>query len=138
MDPRPVVSLDLPESKVKVNLYGYLNTAGSRQVKIKLFSGVKIDASPDAEKSQKEQIDDAMRNLPLSIGLEAQNEALKYLIKSVELPDGTSLIGESAIQYLNNLTEADGDVLFEKVDEISNKSRLSESQKKELPPQPST
>lgn len=127
---RPTTEIILPETKARVIFYCYLNTFGAREIKKMLLSTIEIDLK-DVKVDGSGKADLESMNLSAlsgSLAIDMQNEALKHLVKEVITSDGQTV--SDPIAFINDLPEEDGDVVFDKVDQLSKKSRLSETDKK--------
>lgn len=124
MNERSTIEVILPDSKDKVILYSFLTNGDFRAIQKILLSDVVMgsdELNENAGKSLK-------LKLTGSKALDYQEKALRYLVKSVTLADGTDVTDIDA--YLYYLTIDDGNFLYTKANELTAVSKLSDDAKK--------
>lgn len=121
---RPTTSLLLPDSQATIHLYTHLVSGDYRGIQSKLLERIKIkldDADMDEEGLKKKEIG-------ADIAIQDQDITAQFLIKAISLQDGTNV--NNIPDFVYNLSIEDGNILFDKVKEISHTSRLSDKDKK--------
>jgi hypothetical protein len=124
---RPTVELLLPETKAKVTLYQFVSNGQFKEIQAMFVSGVNVDLS-SAGDEDKNVLAEGMKSVPASIAFDQQKLLAKFLIKQINLEDGTPV--ENMEQFVYDLSIADGQVLDEKINEIQESSNLSMKAKK--------
>lgn len=121
MSDRPTLEFILPHSQVKLVLYTYLTIHEAREVKRVFFEAVKFSVDIKDNKSQIKDVD-------TSFQLNGEELVLKFLLKEAYTPEGTKV--ENPVDYVQSLPADDGDLLFDKINELSASSNMTASAKK--------
>lgn len=121
---RKTIELILPESKARVTLYELLVSGDFRAIQSKILESVDIDFKGINKKEDLKM----PTNIPASAIIDSENFTVRLCIKSVVNFDNT--IPSDINEFVYNLSSEDNNILFEKVREISNASKLSSEAKK--------
>jgi hypothetical protein len=119
---RKTEELTLPLSGAKVVLYSYLTTGDSRKIGRVALSAVGLDLS-DVEHPKPQ-----MSNVSGVFVSDVEDVALGCLIKEIFTADGEKVV--DIIGFINDLPISDGNLVYSKVNEISQGADLSHDQKK--------
>lgn len=114
---RQTIDIELPDSRARVSLYEYLTNGESRSIKRIALSSFRYEVKGG----------ESVQNFPAEVTLDMQDKALSFLIKEIYIGD---IKIEDVSSFVNDLTENDGRILYDKVDEITKASTLSPEQKK--------
>jgi len=114
----PLLEVQLPVSGYTVVIYQYLTTGESRELqKIMLEGGT---FNPEAGK---------IENMPVDTFLKMQDKAAEFLIKEIKNKDGASQ--PFSFEWLYNLPVTDGNLVYDKINEITGASTLTPEGKKQ-------
>lgn len=116
---RTTIEITLPDSQAVVTMYENLTSGEYRKMQSIFLSKMQMNVQ-DAGADLNSKVD-------ASVSLEMQDFTLKCLIKSVVL-DGDAI--EDIDKFLYDLSIDDGNTLYNKADELTNKSTLNKEQKK--------
>jgi len=113
----PLTELKLPKSGDVVVMAEYLTTGQSRELQKILLQGGHFDVE-----------EGKMKDIPVDMFLEMQDRAAELLIKQIKKQDGKT---ESfTTEWLYNLPVEDGNLVYERVNEITQASTLTPEEKK--------
>jgi len=122
---RPTIEITLPDSGARVVLNKNLTNGEYRQIQKGLVKHIKIN--PNQVDPDKEGSGIDIGEIPAELAFEQQDLALKYLVKEV-------WIGENQItdvdKFVFDLSLEDGEVLYNKINELDASSKLSKEAKK--------
>lgn len=118
---RPTTEIVLPISKTKVILYSYLTYGEMRKIRRKVLETLNVDVGAD-----RSQI--GLQSISGSVAADMQEQTLNSLIAEVYTGNGEKV--EDKIAFVDNLPSQDGDHLYQKVDELTKSSSLTEESKK--------
>lgn len=121
MDQRPTIEIVLPITQAKVILYQYLRVKDNREIKKTILGATKIELDENGKPKEGQEFSG-------SLGIELQALTYELIVKEAYTKDGTKI--ESIKEFIEELPESDGDVLFAKADELTKKSELSKEAKK--------
>lgn len=113
----PTHEVSLENGDVVV-LYDYLTTGESRQIQKLLLEKGEFD--PQSQE---------IKNLPLAVFFESQEKAASFVIKEVKVSGGDAK--PFSPEWLDNLPQAIGDVVYEEINKITNMSQLASDKKKD-------
>ena len=117
---RPIIELTLPECQARVILYQFLVNGEYREIQRSLLKDVKIDTK------NPEQVE--IGELSGQFALDQQDLTLSFLIKEIFTQDGTKVEDTKAFVY--TLSVDDASILYEKINELSEASKLTKEAKK--------
>ena len=128
---RPTIELLLPISGARVVLYQYMTTGQFRDLQKALVKDVQFDLSkldPNEKDQEKTAKSVEIKSISPVIGYEQEEMVLKFLVKEIIAKEGNTITDITAFVY--DLPRSDGDLLYKKINELENKSSLSEEAKK--------
>lgn len=123
MDERPTVEIVLPYSKAKVMLFEYLRNGDFRLIQRRLADTIKfkIEKPVEGEKPKVPEFSGGAAVLE-------QDYTLELLTQKILGKDGVEVKDVAGFYY--NIRKEDGEVLYAKVNELTEGSYLSEERKK--------
>ena len=125
MSNRNTVPLLLPDCQATVYLYEFMVSGDFRRLQRKMLDSVKMKMN--VKNNDPKQLPE-INEVPGSIMMDDDEEAVKIMVERIVTVEGTTVGNKD--DYIYNLSVADGDLLFEKVKEITNASRLTPAAKK--------
>lgn len=125
MTDRATIPLSLPESGATIHLYEFMVSGDYRRLQRKLLDNVRIKLN--LKSTNPKDIPD-VNDVPGSITMDDQDEAVRILVQKITDKDGNPV--PNIEQYIYDLPMGDGDLLFARVKEITDASRLSPADKK--------
>lgn len=117
---RETTEIILPRSGAKVVLYNWLSNGQYTEIQKKTLEAVKMNFT-DLENPKIEEFSS-------QFAIDANAMTIQFLIKEVFLKTGEKV--EDVAKFVYDISKSDGDVLREKVQELSQSSTLSDEQKK--------
>lgn len=116
---RSTIEVVLPQSGAKVVMYEYMTTGDKRKIRRSMMAGMKV--SVEGSKT-------SVGDISGEVMADMEEVALSCLIKEIISKDGVAVTDVQGFVY--GLPSSDGDMLYEKVNEINAGSELSGSEKK--------
>jgi len=116
---RSTTEIILPKSGSKVVLYEYLTTAELRAVKNVALKNIHYDSSSGIVDS----------STTAEFMTEGEDVALKSLVKQIFTKEGEE-IKENPFDYIANLHHLDGTAVYDKVNELTRGTELTQEAKK--------
>lgn len=114
------ISVTLPKSQAVVEIKEFLTVRDDRALKRVLMAGGSFNPNTQS-----------MSEISGEVLFDAQDKTLELLVVSITTPDGTRMEETELIKkFIDNLPSTDGDFIFEEINKITDKSRLSEEGKK--------
>jgi hypothetical protein len=118
---RQTEEIVLPQSGAVVTLYQSLTFGDVRKIKRAALTGMKLKLDAQTNQTEVQEMDG-------SLVADMEELTMKCLIQKITTKEGTLV--EDITGFIDNLTENDGNILFEKVNERSASSSLNKVQKK--------
>ena len=115
---RETKTIELPESRAEVTMFTYLRNGDFRAIQKMIAGSIKVDVNGEPK----------MQDVSGAIGLEQQDFVLKLIIK--EIKDAQGNIITNVDEFLYDLSIADGTLLYDQADLVSQSSNLSKDAKK--------
>lgn len=117
---RETTKITLPASKAVVEMYTYLTTGEHRKVKRTVYKEMRLSV-----KDKKADVQDITGEFMM----DSEDIALECLIKSITDKDDKEI--KNVMEFVSGLRVEDGDVLYNKIEEITGGSVLGVEEKKD-------
>lgn len=114
----PLLELKLPTSQQTVSLRKWLSIGQSRLLQKIVLKGGSVNPQ-----------EGTIGNVPAEVFLEMQDKAAELLINQIRNQDG-SIVTDDVANWLFNLPQEDGNLIYDKLNEIISNSNLSDDSKK--------
>lgn len=114
-----LIEIKLPETGFVVSVSTFLTTGQSRELQGLMLQGSKI-------KPGSTEIGD----VPADIFLKMQDKGAELIIKKIVSKEGAELATDNVLEWLYELPISDGNLIYDKVNEVMQSSTLTEEQKK--------
>lgn len=118
MDANNIVEVKLPQTGGSVKLSKFLTTGQSRELQALMLQGSTIKPG-----------NTEMGDIPADVFLKMQDRAAEMIIKTITASDGAE-ISTPVLEWLYALPISDGNLVYDKVNELIQASSLTEEQKK--------
>lgn len=126
MEGRETLEITLPKSKARVVLYTYLTFGERRKIKRVAYDAMSLKVKNIDHANKKADID--LSDVHGGFQLDAEDLTVETIVK--EVYNSANERVTNIKQFISDLQQEDGDILYNKVEELTKNSGLSDEERK--------
>ena len=119
---RPIEELKLPESGATVTLYANITTGDYRKIQRVVMESMRVKFHPENPKNPD------IQDVSSAVSMDQEETVLSCLL--VKIVDGAGNNVSNTTQFVYDLPVGDGNLLYDKINEISSGASLTKEAKK--------